>query len=149
VADTPKVFLVSADLGDPDLLTRKAERVMRTSGAVIHDPHVSAQILCLANPEAEIISLSGTGSQEERFAELCGWYLRLREAGGSVVRLLAADPLLNGEADEELEFLARHGFEIEVLPGVIPETLYECRAAVREAKASLETARMEPAKVYR
>jgi uroporphyrin-III C-methyltransferase len=149
VADTPKVFLVSANLGDPDLLTRKAERVLRTSGAVIHDPLVSAQILCLSNSEAELIALTGTGSQEERFAELCGWYLRLREAGGSVVRLLAADPLLNGDANEEIEFLARHGFEVEILPGVIPETLYECRAALREAKASLETARLEPAKVHR
>ncbi len=149
MADTPKVFLVSANLGDPDLLTRKAERVLRTSGAVIHDPLVSAQILCLSNSEAELIALTGTGSQEERFAELCGWYLRLREAGGSVVRLLAADPLLNGDANEEIEFLARHGFEVEILPGVIPETLYECRAALREAKASLETARLEPAKVHR
>lgn len=149
MADTPKVFLVSAGLGDPDLLTRKAERILRNSSAVIHDPLVSAQILCLANPEAETIALSPVGSAEERFAELCGWYLRLREAGGSVVRLLAADPLLNGEANEELEFLARHGFEVEILPGVIRETLYECRAAVREAKATLETARLEPAKVYR
>jgi uroporphyrin-III C-methyltransferase len=149
VADTPKVFLVSASLGDPDLLTRKAERLLRTSGAVIHDPHVSAQILCLSNPEAQMIALSSGGSQEERFAELCGWYLRLREAGDTVVRLLAADPLLNGDANEEIEFLARHGFEVEILPGVIPETIYECRAALREAKASLETAKLEPAKVYR
>jgi uroporphyrin-III C-methyltransferase len=149
VADTPKVFLVSASLGDPDLLTRRAERILRTSVAVIHDPHVSAQILCLGNAYAQTIALSAGGSLEEQFAELCGWYLRLREAGGIVTRLLAADPLLNGEASEELEFLARHGFEVEILPGVIPETLYECRAAVREAKASLETAKLEPAKVYR
>lgn len=149
MADTPKVFLVSANLGDPDLLTRKAERILRMSGAVIHDPFVSAQILCLANPEAQVIALSTGGSQEERFAELCGWYLRLREAGGSVVRLLVVDPLLNGEANEELEFLARHDFEVEIIPGVIPETLYECRAALREAKASLEKAKPEPAKVYR
>jgi siroheme synthase len=40
--------------------------------------------------------------------------------------------LIEGEADEELEFLARHGFEIEVLPGVLPETVYECRAVARE-----------------
>lgn len=149
MADTPKVFLVNAGLGDPDLLTRKAERIMRISAAVIHDPFVSAQILCLANPDAQMVTLTAEGSLEERFAELCGWYLRVREDGGTVVRLLVSDPLLNGDANEELEFLARHGFEIEILPGVIPETLYECRAAVREAMATLETARLEPAKVHR
>lgn len=144
MADTPKVYLVNASLGDPDLLTRQAERILRTSGAVIYDPLVSAQILCLANPEAETIGLGGVGSQEERFAELCGWYLRCREARDTVVRLLDRDPLLNGDTNEELEFLARHGFEVEILPSVIPETIYECRAALREAKASVE---QTPAKV--
>ncbi|MEI9811401.1 MAG: SAM-dependent methyltransferase [Acidobacteriota bacterium] len=149
MADQPKVFLVSAGLGDPDLLTRKAERILRTADAVIHDRFVSAQVLCLANSESQVISLDAVGSQEEQFADLCGWYLRLRESITSVVRLLAADPLLNGEANEELEFLARHGFDVEILPGVIAETVYECRAAVREAKAALEAARLEPDKVHK
>jgi siroheme synthase len=81
-----------------------------------------------------IVAGAGT-SQEERLADVCGWYLRLREEYPMVVRLTVTDPLLGGEASEELEFLARHGFEIDVVPGVMAETVYECRAAVREANA--------------
>lgn len=140
--DSAKVYFVGAGLGDPDLLTRKAERTLRTADAVIHDRFVSAQILCLINPEARLIHLGSEGSQEERHADVCGWYLRLREDCHSVVRITAADPLLGGEmggdANEELEFLARHGFAVEVLPGVLAETVYECRAAVREATATVQ-----------
>lgn len=133
--DQPKVYLLGAGLGDPDLLTRKAERVLRTVEAVLHDRQVSSQVLCLVNPEAHCIELSGGGSQEERQADVCGWYLRLREDCRSVVRLMVSDPLLAVETADELEFLARHGFDVEVLPGVLPETVYESRAAEREAQA--------------
>ncbi len=135
--ETAKVYLVGAGLKDPDLLTRKAERTLRSADVVIHDSFVSAQILCLINPEARVILLGSEGSQEERHADICGWYLRLREDCRTVARITATDPLIGGEAGEELEFLARHGFEVEVLPGVLAETVYECRAAVREATATV------------
>jgi uroporphyrin-III C-methyltransferase len=141
MVDKAKVCFVSAGLGDPDQLTRKAERLLRTASAILHDPFVSAQVLCLVNSEARVIALPSAQStagpsQEELYADVCGWYLRLREECPVVVRLTAEDPLLGGEASEELDFLARHGFEIEVLPGVLAETVYECRAAVREAQTA-------------
>ena len=131
--ETAKVFVVSAGLGDPDLLTRRAERMLTSADAVIHDREVSSQVLCLANPEAEIVAMSSGGSQEERQADVFGWYLRLRDHCHNVVRLTVSDPLLASECSEEWEFLARHGFEIEILPSVLAETVYESRAAVREA----------------
>ncbi len=138
--ETVKVFVVSAGLGDPDVLTRKAERALTSADAVIHDRGVSAQILCLANPEAEMVSLGSGGSQEERQADVFGWYLRLRDHCQKVVRLVVSDPLLASECCEEWEFLARHGFEIEMVPSVLAETVYESRAAVREAVAAAREA---------
>lgn len=139
MADKVKVYLLGAGLGDPDLLTRGAERVLRTADAVIHDRFVPAAILDLVNPDARLIAVGFTGSQEERQADVVSWYLRLRESCATVVRLTATDPLMGGEAAEEIEFLCRHGFQIELLPGVIAETVYECRAALREALASART----------
>jgi uroporphyrin-III C-methyltransferase len=133
VVETAKVYLVGAGLADTDLLTRKAERVLRSADAVIYDRKVIPQILELANSAARCVVVGSEPSDEEHCAEVCGWYLRLRETCASVVRLLFSDPLIEGEANDELEFLARHGFEIEVIPGVLAETVYECRAAVREA----------------
>jgi siroheme synthase len=134
--DQPKVYVFGAGLGDPDLVTRKAERVLRMADAILYDPAVSAQVLCLASPEAHRVEVGAGGSQEERQADVCGWYLRLREECRTVVRLMSSDPLLRGETGDELEFLARHGFDVELLPGVLAQTVYECRAAEREAKAA-------------
>ncbi len=137
MVDAAKVYLVGAGLGDPDLLTRKAERMLGFAGAVIYDSKVSAQILALANVTARCVAVGSESSPEEHSAEVCGWYLRLRESCSCVVRLTSTDPLLDGEFTEELEFLARHGFETEVIPGVLPETVYECRAAMREARKAV------------
>ena len=137
MGDAVKVCLVGAGLDDPDLLTRKAERLLSLADAVIYDRKVSPQILALANSAARCIAVGSEPSDEEHNAEVCGWYLRLRETCPSVVRLTSTDPLLDGEFSEELEFLSRHGFEIEVIPGVLTETVYECRAAVREARKAV------------
>lgn len=137
MADTAKVYLVGAGLADPDLLTRKAERLLGLADAVIYDRKVSAQILALANATARCVAVGSEPSDEEHSAEVCGWYLRLRESCPTVVRLTSTDPLLDGEFSDELEFLSRHGFETEVVPGVLTETVYECRAAVREARKAV------------
>lgn len=136
MVDTAKVYLVGAGLNDPDLLTRKAERVLREADAVIYDRKVSPQILELA-VGAHCVAVGSEPSDEEHRAEVCGWYLRLRETCASVVRLMSTDPLMEGEADEEMEFLSRHGFELEVLPGILPETVYECRAIMRAVTGKL------------
>lgn len=135
--DTAKVYLVGAGLGDPDLLTRKAERLLGSADAVIYDRKVSAQILALVNADAHCVAVGSEPSDEEHSAEVCGWYLRLRESCPNVVRLTSTDPLLEGEFSEELEFLSRHGFDTEVIPGILAETIYECRAAVREARKAV------------
>jgi siroheme synthase len=137
LVDTAKVYLVGAGLADPDLLTRKAERMLGLADAVIYDQKVTPQILSLANASARCVAVGSEPSDEEHSAEVCGWYLRLRESCPIVVRLTSTDPLLEGEFSEELEFLSRHGFETEVIPGILSETVYECRAAVREARKAV------------
>jgi len=135
--NTAKVYLVGAGLGDPDLLTRAADRLLRSVDAVIYDRRISPQILAITNPSARCFPVGSESSDEEHHAEICSRYLRLRETCATIVRLTASDPLIEGEANEEMEFLSRHGFEIEVIPGVLAETVYECRAAVREARKSV------------
>jgi len=116
---------------------RRADRVRPLK--TVDDPR--RQIVRQRDPDHRRHPLIQHRPQEERHADICGWYLRLREDCQTVVRVTATDPLLGGEAGgdagEELEFLARHGFAVEVLPGVLAETVYESRAAVREATATV------------
>jgi uroporphyrin-III C-methyltransferase len=131
VAETAKVFLVGAGPGDPDLVTRKAARILAEASAVIYDQLVSAEVLALANPEATFIHAGRQrGQQEEVQAEIYAWYLRLRNLPGPVVRLKGGDPMIFGRGGEELEFLARHGFEVEVVPGVSSVTAAPALAGI-------------------
>jgi len=131
VAETAKVYLVGAGPGDPDLLTRRAERILAEAEAVIYDRLVSPEILALANPKATFIHAGKQrGQQEEVQAEIYAWFLRLRDIPGPIVRLKSGDPMVFGRGGEELEFLARHGFDVEVVPGVSSVTAAPALAGI-------------------
>ena len=131
VAERAKVYMVGAGPGDPDLLTRKAARILAQAEVVIFDNLVSPEILSLANPNARFVhARKQRGQQEEVQAEIYAWYLRLREAGGPVVRLKSGDPMVFGRGAEELEFLTRHGFDVEVVPGVSAMTAAPALAGI-------------------
>jgi siroheme synthase len=134
VVDTAKVCLFGAGPGgDADLLTVRAQRLLRQAQAVMFDRGTSKEILAMATTAEYMIEVGSGGSAEERTAEVCGWYLRLASSCDDVVRVTLRDPLMDPEIGDELEFLLRHGFEANLVPGVLQETVYECRAAVREA----------------
>jgi|SRR5690349_11430542 uroporphyrin-III C-methyltransferase len=130
-AETAKVYLVGAGPGDPDLLTLKAARILAQAEAVIYDKLVSPGILALANPNALFVhARKKQGLQEEVQAEIYAWYLRLRATAGPVVRLKSGDPMVFGRGGEELEFLTRHGFDVEVVPGVSAVTAAPALAGI-------------------
>ena len=52
-----KVYLVGAGPGDPELLTVKAVRLLRSADIVLHDALVSEEILQIARPNAQLIDV--------------------------------------------------------------------------------------------
>ncbi|MEZ5402084.1 MAG: uroporphyrinogen-III C-methyltransferase [Bryobacteraceae bacterium] len=114
-----KVYLVGAGPGDPDLLTVKAARILAQAACVIHDRLVSPGVLALANPHAILIDAGKTqGEQESIQQEIFRCFLRQGDRVSSIVRLKSGDPTVFGRAGEELAFLASHGFETEIVPGI-------------------------------
>lgn len=114
-----KVYLVGAGPGDPDLLTRKALRVLANADCIIYDRLVSPEVLALANPDAAFIYAGKEQGQQETIqSEIFVWFLRTGELVRTIVRLKSGDPMVFGRGGEELEFLVRNGFEVEVVPGV-------------------------------
>ncbi len=114
-----KVHLVGAGPGDPELLTRKAERLIRRAQVVVHDRLVSDAILALIPPSARVIDVGKRAAShpvpQERINDIL---VQLALTGAEVVRLKGGDPLLFGRGGEEAEALARHGIACEIVPGI-------------------------------
>ena len=114
-----KVFLVGAGPGDPELLTVKALRLLRTADVVLHDDLVTPEILTLISSTADVRNVGKRcGSKTIRQEEINFLMVTLAASGGQVVRLKSGDPLIFGRAGEEIEALRRANVEYEIVPGV-------------------------------
>jgi uroporphyrin-III C-methyltransferase len=114
-----RVYVVGAGPGDPELITLKAFRILRSAEVVIYDRLVSAEVLALGNPEATyVFAGKALGRQEAVQQEIYDRLLHFRDRAETIVRLKGGDPMVFGRGGEELEFLAAHGFEVELVPGI-------------------------------
>jgi uroporphyrin-III C-methyltransferase len=114
-----KVYLVGAGPGDPELLTRKAWRVLQSADAVLHDDLVSSEILATLPANALVLNVGKRcGAKGISQREINKRMVDLAHAGKIVARLKSGDPLLFGRAGEEMEALREAGVEFEVIPGV-------------------------------
>lgn len=114
-----KVYLMGAGPGDPELLTRKAWRVLQTADTVLHDALVSREILAALPPAAQIVDVGKRcGAKKISQPEINALLVELARAGRVVARLKNGDPLVFGRAGEEIDALREAGIEFEVIPGV-------------------------------
>jgi uroporphyrin-III C-methyltransferase len=114
-----KVYLVGAGPGDPELLTVKALRLIRSADAVLHDDLVSSAILKLIPSSARVQNVGKRcGAKTMRQEEINFLLVTLATSGLQVVRLKSGDPLIFGRAGEEMEALRKADIEYEVVPGV-------------------------------
>jgi uroporphyrin-III C-methyltransferase len=97
-----KVYLIGAGPGDPDLLTVKAQRVLRTVDVVLYDRLVSPEVLLVANPAAELIYVGKhEGEQESTQNLIFDLLLESAREGKIVARLKGGDPCIFGRGAEE------------------------------------------------
>src|SRR6266853_2190958 len=114
-----KVYLVGAGPGDPELLTRKAWRVLQSADVVLHDDLVSEEILRILPRAAQVVNVGKRcGAKGISQVEINERMVSLARSGKIVARLKNGDPLVFGRAGEEMEALRQAGIEFEVVPGV-------------------------------
>ena len=113
------VSLVGAGPGDPELLTLRAARLLRTTDLLLHDDLVPAAVLAMAGPQALVISVGKRcGVKHIAQAEIHALMLEAAHRGLNVVRLKSGDPLIFGRAAEEMDALRAAGIPFEVVPGI-------------------------------
>lgn len=114
-----RVRLVGAGPGPADLLTLRAAQAIEGAQALLYDALVSDEVLALA-PAACLKIRTGKRAGKASMAQstINRLMLRLARRGLQVVRLKGGDPSVFGRVGEEIEFLASHGVESEVVPGV-------------------------------
>lgn len=113
------VHLVGAGPGDPELLTVRAVRLIRGARVIVHDGLVSQEILALASPQAELISVAKQRSRHSMPQEAINALLvRFALAGEPVVRLKGGDPFIFGRGGEEVEACRAAGVPVEIVPGI-------------------------------
>ena len=114
-----KVYLVGAGPGDPELLTVKALRLLRTAQAVLHDDLVAPEILRVIPSTAQVHNVGKRCGKKRILQEEINFLMiALADSGLKVVRLKTGDPLIFGRAGEEIEALRRAGIAYEIVPGV-------------------------------
>jgi uroporphyrin-III C-methyltransferase / precorrin-2 dehydrogenase / sirohydrochlorin ferrochelatase len=114
-----KVFLVGCGPGDPELLTIRALKIIRSADIILHDSLVTEEILEYAKSEAQIFCVGkrkGLHKFEQDETNII--MLEYAKAGYKVARLKGGDPYIFGRGAEEAEFLINNEIEVEVIPGI-------------------------------
>ena len=113
------VWLVGAGPGDPDLLTRKAEKLIRAASVLFYDALVGEGVLALARRSTRLVYVgkrSGRHSKDQ--LGINALLVEAALAGERVVRLKGGDPSIFGRLTEEMDALAERGIPYAICPGI-------------------------------
>ncbi len=115
----PKITLLGAGPGDPDLLTLKGVKALQTADVVLYDALINEALLAYA-PETAIKIYVGKRSGEHSYEQDAINKLMIDYAlnFGHVVRLKGGDPFVFGRGYEELDFADSYHIPVSVIPGI-------------------------------
>lgn len=119
----PRLTLVGAGPGDPELITVKGARALREATVILYDALIDHAIFQYASPHA-IRRFVGKRSGLHSYSqdEINEMIVRYALSYGHVVRLKGGDPFVFGRGYEELAYAESFGIETAVVPGVTSAT---------------------------
>ena len=131
----PKVTLVGAGPGDPDLITLKAVLALNKADVVLYDALIDPVLLKHA-PDTAIKIFVGKRVGKHSYPqqdtnELC---VEMARKHGHVVRLKGGDPFVFGRGAEELDYIETFGIPTEVVPGITSAIAVPAAAGVPVTK---------------
>lgn len=116
---SPRLTLVGAGPGDPELITLKGINAIKAADVVLYDALVSKEILALIPQDVPALSVGKRAGfheyPQESINELIVEFAYLY---GHVVRLKGGDSFVFGRGSEEIEYAESHGIQSVVVPGI-------------------------------
>ncbi|MFD1292239.1 uroporphyrinogen-III C-methyltransferase [Lutibacter holmesii] len=115
---TPKVTLIGAGPGDPDLITVKGVKALSKAKVVLYDALINRELLAYA-PNAEKIFV-GKRKDFHRYSqdEINELIVKSAFEYGDAVRLKGGDPFVFGRGSEEVDYIESFGIETTVISGI-------------------------------
>ncbi|HTE30266.1 MAG TPA: uroporphyrinogen-III C-methyltransferase [Chryseolinea sp.] len=116
---SPRLTLVGAGPGDPELITLKGMKAIEAADIVLYDALVSVEILKLIPKGIPTLCVGKrAGAHSFKQEEINDLIVEFAYLYGHVVRLKGGDPFVFGRGSEELEFAASQGVRTAVVPGI-------------------------------
>ncbi len=115
----PKITLVGAGPGDPELITVKGLKALQSADVVLYDALSNPALLAEAPTKALKIYV-GKRANNHRYKQEEINLMMVQHAlnYGHVVRLKGGDPFIFGRGHEELQYAQSFGIETHVVPGI-------------------------------
>jgi uroporphyrin-III C-methyltransferase len=116
---TPKLTLVGAGPGDPDLLTIKGAKALAEADVVLYDALINTQLLEYV-PKAVLKIFVGKRKGNHSYSqdEINNLIVEYAFSHGHVVRLKGGDPFIFGRGTEEIDHADAFGVTCQIVSGI-------------------------------
>lgn len=115
----PRLTLVGAGPGDPDLISVKGIKALADADVVLYDALASKELLTYAPDRAELIFVGKRVGQHSHTQDAINELIvHFAQTKGHVVRLKGGDPFIFGRGYEEIAYAEQHGVATTMVPGI-------------------------------
>lgn len=116
---TPRLTVVGAGPGDPELITLKAIRALREADVVLYDALANPELLDYCLPTVERIFVGKRGHEPSISQDSINFMIVEKAfEKGHVVRLKGGDPFVFGRGNEEIQYAKHRGLLTSYVPGI-------------------------------
>ncbi len=115
---TPKLTVVGAGPGDPDLITLKALKALASADVVLYDALINEKLLNYAPAAEKIFVGKRKGCYAYQQYQINDLIVSRAKSHGHVVRLKGGDPFIFGRGAEEIDYVQQFDIETHMIPGI-------------------------------
>jgi uroporphyrin-III C-methyltransferase len=114
----PRLTVVGAGPGDPELITLKAIKTLESANVVLYDALVDTSLLTYCSEACEKIYVGKKPGESHSQDAINQLIVEKAFALGHVVRLKGGDPFVFGRGQEEIDFASQYGLITGYVPGI-------------------------------